>query len=51
MHITLHYSFSTKACGPVILFKGILASSKVTLVASTTPSLEFQVVHELVPYQ
>jgi len=40
MHTTLHYSFSTKACGPAILFKVVLAFSKVALVASTTPSLE-----------
>jgi hypothetical protein len=40
MHITLHYSFSTKACGPAILFKAVLASSKVAFATSTTPSLK-----------
>jgi hypothetical protein len=40
MCTTFHYSFSTKACGLAILFKTILASSKVALVASVAPSLE-----------
>jgi hypothetical protein len=40
MHITLHCSFSTKACGPVIIFKVILAFSKVALIASNALSLE-----------
>jgi len=40
MHITLHCSLSTKACGLAILLKAILASSKVALEALTTPSLE-----------
>jgi hypothetical protein len=41
MCTTFHYSFSTKACGLAILFKVILASSKLAFVASTIPSLEF----------
>jgi hypothetical protein len=36
----LHCSFSTKACGLVIILKVVLAFSKVALAASTTPSLE-----------
>jgi hypothetical protein len=40
MHTTLHYPFLTKACGPAILFKVVLASSKVAFAATITPSLE-----------
>jgi len=40
MCTTLHYSFWTKAYNLVILFKAFLASSKVALTTSTTPSLE-----------
>jgi hypothetical protein len=40
MHTTLHCSFSTKACGVAIIFKAVLASSKVTLIASIAISLE-----------
>jgi hypothetical protein len=37
MHTTFHYSFSTKTCGPAILFKVVLVSSKVALTTSTVP--------------
>ncbi len=40
MHTTFHCSFLTKACGPIILLKVVLASSKATFVASIDPSLE-----------
>jgi hypothetical protein len=40
MLTTLHCSFSTKACGPTILFKVVLAFSKVALATPTVPSLE-----------
>jgi len=50
MCTTLHYSFSTKACGPTNLFKVVLASSKVTLTTFTAP-WKFQVAHELVANQ
>ncbi len=51
MSTTLHNSFSIKTCGNVILFKVVLASSKVIVVTSPTPSLEIQIVHDLVPDQ
>jgi len=38
--MTFQCSFSTKACGPVIFFKVVLASSKVALTTSIVPSLE-----------
>ncbi len=40
MCTTLHYSFSTKTCGLAIIFKVVMASSKVALVASISLSLE-----------
>jgi len=40
MCITLHYSFSTKACGLAIFFTAVLASSKVSFATSIVPSLE-----------
>jgi hypothetical protein len=43
MHTTLHCSFSTKACGLAILFKVVLASSKVELETFTVPSLEIPI--------
>jgi hypothetical protein len=48
MHTTLHYSFSTNACGLTILFKVVLASSKVALATFTAPSLQIPIAHELV---
>jgi hypothetical protein len=48
MRITLHYSFSTKTCGPLIIFKVILAFSKVALIAFILLPWKFQIVHELV---
>jgi hypothetical protein len=40
MCTTLHFSFSTKACGLAIPLKVVLASSKVAFVTFTPPSLE-----------
>jgi hypothetical protein len=40
LFITLHYSLSTKACGPEILFKVVLAFSKVAFATHIAPSLE-----------
>jgi hypothetical protein len=40
MCITLYYPFSTKAYGLAILFKVVLASSKVAFATSIAPSLE-----------
>jgi hypothetical protein len=40
MHIALHYSFSTKTCGPTIFKKITLPSLKVAFVASIAHSLE-----------
>jgi len=37
MQTTFYYSFSTKACGPVMIFKVVLASSNVAFVASIAP--------------
>jgi hypothetical protein len=45
MQITLHYSFSTKACRAASFFKTIFASSKVAFATSTTP-WKSQVAHE-----
>jgi len=40
MRTALHCSFSTKACGLAILFKVVLALSKVELKAFIAPSFE-----------
>jgi len=40
MCIKLHYSFPAKACELAILFKAILAFSKVAFATSIAPSLE-----------
>jgi hypothetical protein len=46
MQTTFCYSLSTKACGPVMIFKVVLASSNVAFVAFIVPSLKIPSFYE-----